>query len=664
MGRKPTFKIIPLLIGILLLMQGFITLGGSSQAETEQQRICLHFSNPTITYQQGVNTIQVDGAPAVLFHPGKPLLPQRTVTLEFPFPTQIIDVSYKITEIHQTTISHNIDAAPFPNAQVTTSKQCAETYDSEIYDSEEYYPTSWISYYTGGGRNDQQQHHTFLTIQAYPVRYAPCCDNLAYIDDITLTVSYKEPKNPPFPTTSSYDLLIIAPELFTDELAPFVAHKNTIGVRTTMHTLEDIYREYPGVDPPEQIKYYIKEALDTWYINYVLLVGGMKSNMYGTPRDDINQGTHDWYFPVRYSNLVDGESLYDPGFISDLYYADIYDAGGNFSSWDNNNDGVFGSWFPPRLLADDNNNSGFEKDIIDLYTDLSVGRLACRNEQELTCVLQKIIAYESNPLDESWYNRMVTVAGDPWNDEGTNYLEGELIGDKALSYMTNAAPIRLYASNRLTKPRFTPRTINIVRELSKGCGHILFDGHATPAKWNTFWPGSFNQLIPFGGLRIWHFPRLYNRRKLPICVIGGCHSSLFNITLLSSLSDPFNKKHTWSWGRPIPECWSWALTSTKDGGAIATLGNTGLGYEAEGENGDLDGDGLNEPDCVEKLGGYQEVQFYRTIRDGARHLGDAWAGAINKYLNVYPGMDDQWDAKVVEQWVLLGDPSLRIGGYT
>ena len=49
--------------------------------------------------------------------------------------------------------------------------------------------------------------------------------------------------------------------------------------------------------------------------------------------------------------------------------------------------------------------------------------------------------------------------------------------------------------------------------------------------------------------------------------------------------------------------------------------------------------------------------------EGEDILGEAWGGATNRYLNTWPGMEDQTDAKHAEQWPLLGDPSLKIGGY-
>lgn len=37
-------------------------------------------------------------------------------------------------------------------------------------------------------------------------------------------------------------------------------------------------------------------------------------------------------------------------------------------------------------------------------------------------------------------------------------------------------------------------------------------------------------------------------------------------------------------------------------------------------------------------------------------------GAQKKYLDTFLGMEDQTDCKTVEQWPLLSDPSLKIGG--
>ena len=56
-----------------------------------------------------------------------------------------------------------------------------------------------------------------------------------------------------------------------------------------------------------------------------------------------------------------------------------------------------------------------------------------------------------------------------------------------------------------------------------------------------------------------------------------------------------------------------------------------------------------------------ELNF--TSSNGIDMLGKAWGYSIMNYLITYPGMSDKWDAKVVEQWLIIGDPSLKIGGY-
>jgi hypothetical protein len=91
--------------------------------------------------------------------------------------------------------------------------------------------------------------------------------------------------------TDSYDLLIIAPDNWKDELESFQQHKKDHGIRTIVAGLNDIYSgKYfvaDGRDSAEQIKYFIKNALDAWNISYVLLVGGRKPG--------VNES---WFCPV------------------------------------------------------------------------------------------------------------------------------------------------------------------------------------------------------------------------------------------------------------------------------------------------------------------------------------------------------------------------------
>jgi hypothetical protein len=279
-------------------------------------------------------------------------------------------------------------------------------------------------------------------------------------------------------------------------------------------------------------------------------------------------------------------------------------------------------------------------------------------------MVDKIIAYETTTYGTSWYKNIIGIGGDTFNDSGsTNYYEGEITTAHILeTYMKNFTLTKLYASYKDTAPNLVPSPENIMSYISKGCGFVLFDGHGNPLSWNTHFPDDFTWAKGHtpGGIRGYDFPSLTNKDMYPIVVVGGCHNSMFNVTvLLTLLKNPF----MWTYGAPIAECFGWSLVRQKSGGAIATMGNTGLGYGPIGETGDLDGDGINLPDCMEALGGYMETQFFKNINASAKYLGDAWGGTITNYLHTYPGMKDQTDCKTVTEWPLLGDPSLKIGGY-
>ena len=211
----------------------------------------------------------------------------------------------------------------------------------------------------------------------------------------------------------SYDLLIIAPQMFSKYLLPLVSHKNEHDMKTILVEVKDVYHQmfWHGRDQAEKIKYFIKKAFETWHIKYVLLVGGRKDQ---SPCET-------WWIPVRYSHL---DRKYEPHverkFISDLYFADIYDENGNFSSWDTNGNGIYGEW-PEDKPADD---------IADLYPDVYVGRLTCRNAFEVRVIVKKIINYETAKYSGSWFKRMVVVAGDTYPDK-TDYLWRGLYTDGA-----------------------------------------------------------------------------------------------------------------------------------------------------------------------------------------------------------------------------------------
>jgi len=649
-------KKIAFFVAGLFLISGFAAIGVSEEAgKLKQEIISLSFSNLEII-DSDVNSysaLTMDGTQGCLYIDGNPIMPSYSTKMTLPFATKIVDIECKTGQVKTMKLTNKIVPAPTPVPVGMEEYGGEYIMDSSIYESDDLYPSDWYDYHTGAGLDKNMNHKTFFVLSVYPVRYSPGTDTVNYIEDIELKVTYQEPDSYPFPTQSTYDMVIITTKKFERALKPLVDHKNSVGISTYIKTVQDIYNQYTGYDEPEQIKYFIKNAIEIENIKYVLLVGGRTSLIFGEPRDNKNEGTDYWHVPARYTNLVDEGDPHDPGTLSDLYYADIYKSNGEFCRWDSDLDRIYAKW-----------DTTPQRDILDFYPDVVVSRLPCRNKLEVKVMVNKIINYEDSAYGTDWYDKFIVLGGDSFPDPGTDYIEGEVVADQIISdYMTEFTPVRLFASYKTSNPDFIPTKKNFIREINKGAGHIFFDGHASPFSWITHFPLEFDTWIEGGHIYIWHFPAMRNGKKLPIMAVEGCHNSQFNVSAISGMNDEDNSKHTYCYGLPIPECWSWWFTRKIGGGSMCAQGNTGLGLGATGENGDLDHDGKTEPDILEKFGGYFFICYYQTYDEETDILGEVWAGAITKYCDTHPGMVYQADAKTLQQQLQIGDPSLKIGGY-
>lgn len=190
---------------------------------------------------------------------------------------------------------------------------------------------------------------------------------------------------------------------------------------------------------------------------------------------------------------------------------------------------------------------------------------------------------------------------------------------------------------------------------------------------------------PFIEFPLFPMTKLSNKEKLPIVAVGGCHNSQFNVSMVKSIghgvykiylnylaqiieSKPIlnkilpgfiiKEKHNkmWTYGAPVSECFSWRLVSLPDRGAIATIGNTGLGYGRLGRNCTSDGGD-----------GWITTEFFKQYgTEGYDILGDVFMNTQISYLDEFE--EELYNlpeghAKTVQQLILFGDPTLKIGGY-
>ncbi|MFH1012999.1 MAG: C25 family cysteine peptidase, partial [Thermoplasmatota archaeon] len=130
---------------------------------------------------------------------------------------------------------------------------------------------------------------------------------------------------------------------------------------------------------------------------------------------------------------------------------------------------------------------------------------------------------------------------------------------------------------------------------------------------------------PTSGFRSTHAAALSNNEKLPVLLTEACSPFKF------SASD---------------NCLGWSFVSNPDGGAIAGFGATGLSW---GSSGTSVVSYLTSKVLIDTLKSYKQ--------DGAITLGEMWTMGITKYY--HPSMDGG-EHKSVEEWHLLGDPSLSI----
>jgi len=417
---------------------------------------------------------------------------------------------------------------------------------------------------------------------------------------IPIDVQTKEIVTPHHHSEDTYELLIIYPEYFSSEVQRLKDHKEQYDVSTKIITLEDIENEayFPkmGQDLAEQIKYFIKNAYDSWNISYVLLLGGPA------------------IIPIRRCNTVPFEDI-PVDYTSELYYADIYDEHGIFLSWNEDHDDLFGEWY---------NGSTSEDMTQDLIPEIGLGRLPCYNLNEVKECVNKIIRYESTPADPSWFNTMVVAAGETFIEyEG---LEGEIMTQNALDVMNGFDPVKLWYSNG----NLDLLGLSIVKAVSNGCGFLYFAGHGNSYIWVTSNPQGKTESM----FSIFHVPFLSNNGKYPVSILSGCHVCKIEKS----------------------NCLGWQLAKKQCKGSIASLGPTNIGYLGF----EYDGGGLD----------WLELQFFKEYMNGSRIIGDIWKQVLSSFAKSFPidwnlpaGLNCAIDAKMAQEWILIGDPSLKIGGY-
>jgi hypothetical protein len=606
-------KIISILLLGILVLSGLEALAGTENEDSEYKTHAVSFSQPIIKTENEYVSINMDETNTFLRGQGKPRLPCYIYTFSFPFGTEINKVTCELSNFQEKKLTKHIK--PTPKIAAIGSTIVNNKVEPINYGTNPY-PSEWFDYDVGCGRNGKDIN-VFVKAEVFPVKYYPMDKRIEWAGNAKVFVEYNLPsKSATF--NDEYKFIVLAPDEFSDELSPLITHKINRGISTKFVSLNDIYNSvyFPvnGRDNPEKVKYFIKNAIENWNISYVLLVGGSAK------------------FPIRkthvYINHPDDPD--DEIFVSDLYYADIYDENSDFCSWDSNFNDVFGEF---------NWSDSHNYDEVDLYPDVYFGRLACVNSNEVTTCVNKIKKYEDDAAySQDWFNDIVVIGGDTWvpdSGDDSGIPEGELINQNILDAMNGFNPDKIWDSNgRLGTWAIPYGSGDISNTIGKGCGFLEWSGHGNTNVWATHRHNSSDDIwipTPLGFYINNYVKNLGNGDKLPIVVVGGCSCGKFNL----------------DW-----DCFAWSFVLNSGGGGIAVIAASGLLYSAFGE------------ETIDYVAGLIEINTFKAYKEmNAITFGEMWAWGIKKYIDMSGlELEDEYcyDYKTMEQWQAFGDPTLAI----
>lgn len=600
-------KIVSISILLILVLSGLGAIATPQEQNIENNKIKVAFSNLTFEDEGKYITINIDEANGLLIEEGKPLLPMYTHQIVLPFGTKVKSVKATPRNIVEKALPKQI--TPSPLALVVGTETI--TNNVKTYEISDPYPENWYDYDIRVGLKNNERSLIIDTF-FYPISYHPKDGTISWAKEVDITIEFEPAQESPS-LKEGYDFIILTADEFYDALSPLVDHKTNRNVSTKIVKLSEIkdgtYFPANGSDDAEKVKYFIYQAAkeENWNTKNVMLVGNKDK------------------FPTRETHVKvssDDEEI----FVSDLYFADflMYNEDTQeieFCDWDSNDNNIYAEYkWETRT------------DYMDLESDVSIGRLAANNEEEVTTIVNKIITYENTEAyTQNWFFNMVYCGGDSFIDEDNDpegVLEGEYVNQKVMEIMDGFIPKKMWVSNNAIIRTSPTGIVEINKAISAGCGFVDFSGHGNTDVWATHPHLNDNKWVPtpFGQYHSTNMADLTNGDKLPIVVTGACSVS------------KFSKDTT---------CFSWSFISTNGGGSIGNFGATGLGYAYIGTY------------VIEGLVEGITIETFTQYDDGAITLGEMWSRALNGYMKDHK-INDGGEYKTVLEWELFGDPTLSI----
>jgi hypothetical protein len=290
-------------------------------------------------------------------------------------------------------------------------------------------------------------------------------------------------------TSNRADFVIFTTKSFFPMAEELQALRKNEGISTAIVDIEDVYDEFSfGQKTPQAIKDFLANAMSNWSqpVKYILFLGDSSYD----PKNYLNHGDTD-LVPTKLADTIFLEAVTD-------------------------------DWF-----ADFNG---------DFISDIPVGRLPARNQQEAQTMINKIVAYENAaPSNEVL---LVADTNDVYDFESANNnLIPLLPADSNITFVKRS---QLGDSGARSA---------ILDSLNRGPKIVNYAGHGSIDLWRG------NLLTNSDAMH------LQNQHSLPMVVTMNCLNGYFQDPLLEGLSE--------------------SLLKSPQGGAVAAWGSSSLTFAEE-----------------------------------------------------------------------------------
>ncbi len=412
-----------------------------------------------------------------------PMLPAQMLTFSVPY--DAYDFTISVTTSGDVTTTLTAKVYPYQEARVMsdTTTYAFTLPDSVVYGTNALYPQN-IGQIVGHGYMGGDNH--LVTVAIYPTQYNPVTSQLVTHGNVTMTLNYtsghgvaslpikplsrKTPSlradmmaqvkntvanpmsvegNSPAlpavaaPTFPGYEYCVITSRELAPAFERLVAWKRQKGYKAGIVCMEDILASslfqngdtVSGInDDAGKLRQYLNYAFENCGTEYVLL-GGKEPHV-----------------PVRKAYISSGIvfSLYNMP--TDMYFAELN------SNWDSNHNSKYGE----------------ELDSIEYDHELYVGRLLCKNQEEVNNYIDKLLIYELNPGngDYSYLGKAFQTFSYDFRSERRDVNHELLVKDEVEQLFDDVVVFRQYERS--------PTGYQVISELKKNYGYFNLHGHGTP----------------------------------------------------------------------------------------------------------------------------------------------------------------------------------------